>query len=347
MEKKPTLESLVVKKNDLIENIANFELSELRLIAYCLAHFDSVDGENSSFKATVKDFKELFPISEKSAYRVVRQTMINISKKPLEFQQGSKKYYYNWFSGFIYDVGQGVFEFKITEEIKPYLLNIKDNFTMYRLKDVYQFRSASAWKLYEILKKWANVREWFCTLDELKNLLNVVGQYKRWDSFRIYLNRAISEINSYSDLNVSFSTIKKERKIYSLDFFIDFKKSYETIDITQDTDTDYTKLKKIFIEAGLYEKTAIKYTDIADEKNKITSMLTLMPNLVKRASSKNFSKNKYLKYISAAIQSELNQEEFFTKKKVIDFKKESDLVLEKLVESGNKHAEKELLRRKK
>ena len=175
MENKPNQNSVVAKHNDLIGQMAKFELSELRLIAYCLAHYDSRKEDNCTFRARVEDFTELFPIDSSNAYRVIRQTMLSLGKKPLEFKEGSECHYWNWFSGFTYNEGNGEFKFKITPEIQPYLLKLEGTFTRYRLRDVYQFRAASTWKLYELLKQWVTKKKWDVDLNELRLLLGVAG----------------------------------------------------------------------------------------------------------------------------------------------------------------------------
>ena len=111
--------SVVTKHNDLISKEANFRLSELRLIAYCLAHYDSRKSENRSFTGNVKDLTSIFPNMDKySAYAVVRKTMLELNKKPIEFKQGNKKYYWNWFTDFVYTEGKGEFEFHLNPAMR-------------------------------------------------------------------------------------------------------------------------------------------------------------------------------------------------------------------------------------
>lgn len=75
--KKPTHNSVVTKHNTLIEKMAKFHLSELRLLAYCLAHYDSRKPDNCSFTAKVAELRQIFPsMGKKTAYDVIRNTML-------------------------------------------------------------------------------------------------------------------------------------------------------------------------------------------------------------------------------------------------------------------------------
>ena len=300
---KPDLNSVVAKENELIGQMAKFELSELRLIAYCLAHYDSRKPDNRSFRARVEDLTSLFPMEAKSAYGVIRQTMLRLGKKPLEIREGRKCFYWNWFSGFMYDEGTGEFEFKITPEIQPYLLKLEGNFTRYRLGDVYQFRAASTWKLYELLKKWEAARAWKVELDELRLLLGVAGKYVRWDSFKRQIDRATEEINNTSDLRVSYDKLKRGRSVIGLAFTISPKKAGDenVIDLKSEKNT----LASLLIEAGVHQKPAKEYAEQAERAGKTEHIINKLPAILKRM------KGQPQAYILGAIKAEMKQQSLF------------------------------------
>lgn len=307
MDIPPDHKSIVAKSNDLIGQMAKFELSELRLIAYCLAHYDSRKPDNRSFTARVSDLTELFPINESSAYRVVRQTVLALGKKPLEFKEGTKRHYWNWFSGFTYDESNGEFEFRITPEIQPYLLSLSGNFTRYRLGDVYQFKAASTWKLYELLKQWLCKGTWEVSLDELRLMLNVAGKYPRWNSLRQrIIDPACKEINETSDIKVDYLKIKRGRKIDRLEFSIDDKKPEEKNVI--EIEPEQRELYKMLIAAGLNSKTVRKIINEALRLNKVSVLLKKVPQMLENAVQKNISA---AKYVTGAVNDELHQGRLF------------------------------------
>ncbi len=216
----------------MVEHLAGFKLNELRLIAYCLAHYDSTDPDNRTFHARVSDLQELFPINKSSAYRVIETAMLGINEKPLTFRENGRKKFRNWFSGFDYIEGAGEFEFMITPEIRPYLLGLTNTFTKYRIGAVYQFKSAHTWKLYENLKKEAFKTQWSISLDELKILIGVVGKYKRWNGFNEFvIAPAVAEINKNADLEIRYEKRKHGRSVVGLVFQIMEKPSKDVINV--------------------------------------------------------------------------------------------------------------------
>jgi len=299
---KPDFKSVVAKDNELIEQMAKFELSELRLIAYCLAHYDSRKAENRLFRARVDDLTSLFPIDKKSAYAVIRKTMIGLGKKPLEIRENSKRYYWNWFSGFCYDEGTGEFEFKITPEIQPYLLKLEGSFTRYRLGDVYQFKAASTWKLYELLKRWLKAGSWETELDELRLLLGVAGKYPRWSSLDQWiLKPTTAEINKTSDIRVSYNKLKRGRRIVGLIFEIRPNRPEDANAIKVNTTQE--ELYLALRNAGLHQKTARKYANDADRGGKTFWIQKNLPGWIKKSQTKKNPKS----YLQGVLKQEIGQ----------------------------------------
>lgn len=305
MENKPNHHSIVAKDNSMVEKLAGFKLNELRLIAYCLSHYDTTDPNNRTFYARVSDLQELFPIDKKEAYSVVKAAMLGINQKPLQFEEDGKEYFWNWFSGFAYDKGNGEFEFRITPEIRPYLLGLKDTFTKYRLGAVYQFKSAHTWKLYENLKREAFKRQWAVPLDELKMLLGVPGKYERWGNFndRIIVP-AVVEINELSDLEVSWEKRKRGRSVVGLVFFIDDKQPEDVVNI----ETPKQSFARLLAVEGVHEKTILDYVILAEKRGKVKQCIEQLPRIVERW---NKGKGPKVKYLLGALKSEINQKTLF------------------------------------
>jgi len=302
MKNKPNHHSIVAKENSMVEHLAKFKLNELRMIAYCLAHFDSSKPENRTFYATVSDLTELFPINKKEAYGVVKAVMKGINEKPLEFEQDGKKYFWNWFSGFAYTIGTGEFEFRITPEIRPYLLGLEGSFTRYRLGSVYQFKSAHTWKLYENLKKEAfKDTPWTPSIDELKILMGVAGKYKRWNGFNEFvIAPAIAEINKKSDLEVRYDKRKRGRSVVGLIFQIIEKPPADTVNV----ETSKQIMARLMAIEGVNEKTIGNYIKKAEKRDKVARCVEQIPKIVARW---NTGKGPKIKYLLGAIQMEINQ----------------------------------------
>lgn len=242
----PSLNAVVTKHNFLLPKLAKMELSELRLLTYCLAHYDSrpehradertpdgypIPQEFLSHTATVQDLWSIFPgMDKKSAYAVVRKAVKGINSKPFEdtvpLPNGkTKDVLLYWFSGFEYYNDEGSFVFKLSPDIVHLVLSQDSNFTRFRLKHVYQFKSSLTWKLYELLKQWVVVGRWTIDLDELRMSLGIPGKYSTWQNFKDWvLEKSIKEINEQSDIIVRYEKTKRVRAVSGVVFFINAKK---------------------------------------------------------------------------------------------------------------------------
>lgn len=282
--------------------MAKFQLSELRLIAFCLAHYDSRKNENCIFTATVEDLKGIYPsMGGKTAYDVIRKTMLELNKKPIEFKQGNKKYYWNWFTGFVYTEGKGEFEFQLNPNIQPYLLDLKKHFTKYRLAFVYQFSSASTWKLYENLNRWKNTGVWYVELDELRKLLGVEGKYPRFNSLRERLiEPSLKEINQKSDLAVHYEKETDRKTIVALKFFIDEKQGEKLINI----ENPKVRLLKTLLICGISHTASNNCVTKICRAGKEEHFVKKIPQIKKRWNS---GKGVMPKYMLGAINRELEE----------------------------------------
>jgi len=243
----PSLNAIVTKHNFLLPKLAKMELSELRLLTYCLAHYDSrpehrandetpdgypIPQEFISHTATVQDLLDIFPgMGKQTAYAVVRKAVKGINSKPFEdtfiLPNGKKEnVLFYWFSGFRYSNEEGRFTFRLSPDIVELVLSQDSNFTRFRLKNVYQFKSGLTWKLYELLKQWVVAGRWAVDLDELRLSLGISGKYLVWQNFKDWvLDKSIKEINEQSDIVVKYEKKKRVRAVSGVVFFINSKEA--------------------------------------------------------------------------------------------------------------------------
>ncbi len=298
--------AIVAKKHSIIDAMSKYKLQELRLVAFCLAHYDSRGSENSSFRASIEELRSIFPsIGKENAYYVVREAMISLNKRPLEFRDGKVRRFRNWFSGFDYVEGEGLFEFMINPYLMPWLFELKNNFTRYRLQDVYQFKSAATWKLYEHLKKrWEYNPIWKISIDDLKDKLGISNKYSRWGDLKekvIY--PAINTINEHSDITVTYEKQKHVRRVIGVVFSVDSKQPDNVITI----ESPREEIFKLLLTHGVNEKTASDYAEKINQSGRINQIMKKIPGIKKRWENlPRYKKGPLQKYLLGAIARELN-----------------------------------------
>jgi len=218
----PDHNALVVKSNALVPSLAQLDLMELRLLAFCISHIEAKDSHFEPIIAKAKDFANIFDIPEEKAYSLVKSLVKRVNTKPAEYEEGDDDVTSFWFTTFRYGKrGSGDFTFKFNPDLKTYLLGLQDNFTAYRIKDVYQFKMATTWHLYELLRQYKNIGKIELYLDKFKTLVGLSGKYKRFNSLKFdFLTPALADINKVSDIKVQYELMKEGVKVSGIRFFI-------------------------------------------------------------------------------------------------------------------------------
>jgi plasmid replication initiation protein len=125
--------------------------------------------------------------------------------------------------------GQGILELEISEKLRPYLLDLKNNFTSYRLQAMLNLTSKYAKRIYALASQWKDIGETKTyTLDEFKYMLCLKDphgkepeQYIRVSALQKFvLDVAKEQINEHTDLTISYELIKEGRSYQKVRFFV-------------------------------------------------------------------------------------------------------------------------------
>jgi plasmid replication initiation protein len=123
-------------------------------------------------------------------------------------------------------------QIKFDDLLKPYLLQLHNNFTQFELLYTLAMRSQYSIRLYEILRSYEYKHTAEFDIEELKERL-CAKCYERYPDFRRnVLDIAIREIEALSDITVTYEIIKEGRKYSRLKFTIDIKKDLDERFIT-------------------------------------------------------------------------------------------------------------------
>ena len=132
------------------------------------------------------------------------------------------------FSALFYDINtdeNGLIEFEVNPNLKPYLLNITNNFTAYDRSKISHLKSFYSIRLYELLKQYQDKTGggwWKVTLDKLKEILKISEkQYKLYGHLKDkVILVAQKELYEKTDIKFTFEEQKKGRRIDVLTFYI-------------------------------------------------------------------------------------------------------------------------------
>lgn len=205
---------------------ARYEYSELQmdLFFYLLSKLRK-DDTSGAYEIVVKDLSEI--TGKKYAYNYLRKATEAMGSRMFEVMT-EKTYEQIWmFQGVKYMIGEGRIEVRLSELIRPYLFDLKNNFTSFELLSALRLTSKHAKRIYTICSQWKDVGETkkFDLLD-FKKMLGLVDskgkeEYAEISMFKKkVLDVAVKQINEHTDLSIGYTLEKKGRAFKNVVFTV-------------------------------------------------------------------------------------------------------------------------------
>lgn len=215
--------TLITKSNYLIEAGYKLSLNEQRLILVTIAKLDGRKPavKDNNFIITASEFSETFNLPIKQAYEILEDASSRLYERDIRTsdKEAKTRGRFRWVDGVKYWDGEAKVTLSFCSHILPYLTALHHHFTSYELKQITRLKTAYAIRLYELLAQFLKTGERFINLQNLKNLLELTTEYKRFFDFKKrVIEPAINDINLSTNLIVEWDTLKKGRSIIGLVF---------------------------------------------------------------------------------------------------------------------------------
>lgn len=212
---------LVVKHNDLIQKSRfNLSLQEQRVILFLISKIKPTDDNLKEYEFNILDFCEVAGIKEpRGSYDSIKKVLLSLYRKGFELENEKKWVAINWIIKPQIDKSSGVIKLKLDEDLMPFLLDLKNNFTAYELYSILNFKSKYSVQIYEILKSNEFKKQFETSVEDLQFKLN--SKYDRFYDFKKrVIEPAVKEINEQTELNINVSYIKNGRTYEYIKFII-------------------------------------------------------------------------------------------------------------------------------
>jgi plasmid replication initiation protein len=231
----------IVKQDFKLVN-AKYKLntSEIKFIMNAIAQIDADDDEFTEYEIKVSDLEEKLQMA-KNKHTRLKEFAKKIMSKPILIEQDNEDFtVFNWFSRIRYISKQAKFIVKIDDELKPYLLNLKNRFVKYNLKYILPLTSNYSIKIYQLLKEYEKLEKRKFKVEELQDFLQVPKSLKIYNRFKEkVLKVAERELIEHCDIFFEFEEIKAGRKVDEILFRIKENKHIKEKEAIEDI--NYTK----------------------------------------------------------------------------------------------------------
>lgn len=249
-------EIINIRQDNALTN-ARFEYTALErnLFYAVLGQLKKTDDATTNYYVSISELSE--KMGTNASYKDYREATLAILSRTYEMIEANGDILQvNMFSHCRYEKGGGRIEIGLSPQIRPYLFDIKDNFTSMQLEVALAFGSKYSKRLYEILNMKKNQDNGVFTLSvlELKTILALYNPktkdeiYPQWTDFNTnVLKKAQKEMNSNNcDISFTYLPEKKSRKFVSITFSVESKAYQKTIEFKDEGNELFSRLVNKF-----------------------------------------------------------------------------------------------------
>lgn len=238
----------VVQANDLITSVAKMDKIPLKIFELAVSQIDIENPpQDNTVSVSKKQLFAFFNATDGNKHTRFKDAILQLHRQALFFISEEqidkkKKQNYSVISPLAKtdwnDYSDNIY-IKFTDDIMPYLIDLRANFTQYAILDVMNFRSKYSIIIYKLLNLSYNKYEYYAdtklrtkkqldgyrnpviTLNELRRITDTQEEYRDFGNFeKRVIGKAIDEINEHTHFNVSYEKIKMGRSIQDIQFFI-------------------------------------------------------------------------------------------------------------------------------
>lgn len=226
-------DKVVRKSNTLVLN-SRFDLTtaEQKIVYALCSMINPGDEDFLLYPISMVDMCRLCGLDSAGGqnYKIIKESIKKLADKSIwvTLEDGTETIL-RFIDKFFITPDKGKILVKISEDMHPYLLALKGNYTSFELIYTLRFKSKYSIRLYEIIKAShfdkTKPYSFQLQLDKLRYLLNVTGDY--YQQYQRFSNKvlmpSIMEINEKTDINITIEPIRVHRKTESIEFFVNPK----------------------------------------------------------------------------------------------------------------------------
>ncbi len=280
----------VVEHNSLITSIAKMDKTPLKMFELAVSCIDTEEPpKDNAVYLSKEELFSFFKVSDNDKHSRFKQAIAKMQEQAFfEIKEEKNK-------GFKFrrilpiptvewtDYDDKVM-IRFNQDIMPYLIDLKKNFTQYALSEIMELNSKYSIILYKWLsmnynqyehysnkggrraEQVENYRNPSISVKELRIMTDTINEYKDMNNFtKKVLNKPLEEINAHTSFNVTYEKVKKGRSIDSIVFHIEKKRTAD--------DNSYKLEDQAYIEDKKQKEETEKDLVFEAMKSKYTQIL--------------------------------------------------------------------------
>jgi len=217
----------VYKSNNLIQAGYKLSVNEQRIILNCIGQINSVEEvtDEVMYQISVHEIAQQSGLNTSSIYKDVKESAMRLAHRKVSIPEPNNSakdriILTSWVQTIAYSDTEATVELRFSKDILPYLTQLKQQFTKYKLKHVAKMKSSYGIRLYELLIQHKQFGSRDIEIAWLRKQFQIgEKEYPRmYDFKRFVIEPAVKDINETSDLWVIHHQRKRGRRITHFTF---------------------------------------------------------------------------------------------------------------------------------
>jgi plasmid replication initiation protein len=231
---RPAGDRWITMSNALTRAGHGLTLAEKRIVAAAVSKIDSrrtlKPGEVPFAKISAMEYAETFDVDANTAYEQLQVAAKNLYNRSITFFEPAHRrsgkplkptrVTMRWVGAVKYHEGEGLVELHWWPELLSHLTLLKGQFTTYQLKQASTLRTASSWKLLELLMRFKSQGWAEYTIEDFAESMDATEK-QRADFAKIrtkLIEPAVKELIAKDGWLIEWKPIKAGRKIKAVRF---------------------------------------------------------------------------------------------------------------------------------
>ena len=221
---------VIRKANELVEARYRFDLWEMRVFAKMLMSIRSEDKDLHRYNIHINEIIKDFNLHDKGDnYTAIKEAANKLLSKVIEIEKVTTEGV-KWFraplligvEGFTDRRDGNYLSVQFHPDLKPFLLELKERYLQYDIRNLWGLSSVYSVRMYELLKQYEKIGKRHFAIEDLRHILGILpDEYKLYGHFKSkIILKAQADLNESTDILFDFVEQKQGKRVVGITFQI-------------------------------------------------------------------------------------------------------------------------------
>jgi plasmid replication initiation protein len=227
----PTIDSdikLIRKANEFVEARYKFDIWETRVFAHMLTLIKFNDTDFVEYRISVSDIVKMFGLTKSGEFMKKLKASEKLLNKRVQIERTSPEGIVEIVDTYLVvstarpkeATKDNYIKLRFHSDLKPFLLELKQRYLVYDIRNILSLTSIYSVRLFELLKQYQKIGKRRFELDELKSLLSIEpNEYALYGHFKErVIKKAQKDLKQHTDIYFEFEEETEKKRVYAIVF---------------------------------------------------------------------------------------------------------------------------------